>query len=224
MSDVSSVSAIIKNGEVVNADKSSKSENAAPTGYDKDSFLKILVAQMKYQDPMEPTSNTEYINQYATFTQVEQLNNMANSMALSRASELVGKTVIVEQTNASNGTTSEVQGTVDFVTYSGNKAYVNINGENYDVDDVVQVLDSNYTQAVDLVTGFEKEIDKLPNLEEISLEQHAETIDAMYTIYMNNMTDKSRAMMNPNYVTALLQYVNRIDELRGDEYRTLKTD
>ena len=119
---------------------------------------------------------------------------------------------------------SEVQGTVDFVTYSGNKAYVNINGENYDVDDVVQVLDSNYTQAVDLVTGFEKEIDKLPNLEEISLEQHAETIDAMYTIYMNNMTDKSRGMMNPNYVTALLQYVNRIDELRGDEYRTLKTD
>ena len=224
MSDVNSVSAIIKNGEVVNGDNKTKNDNAAPTGYDKDSFLKILVAQMKYQDPMEPTSNTEYISQYATFTQVEQLNNMANSMSLSRASELVGKTVIVQQTNADKGTTSEVQGTVDFVTYSGNKAYVNINGENYNVDDVVQVLDSNYTQALDMIADFEKEIDKLPNLEEISDEQHGATIDAMYTIYMNNMTEKAKGLMNPNYVTSLLQYVNRIDELRGDNYRTFKTE
>ena len=224
MSDVNSVSAIIKNGEVLNADNKSKSENAAPTGYDKDSFLKILVAQMKYQDPMEPTSNTEYISQYATFTQVEQLNNMANSMALSRASELVGKTVIVEQTNSSNGTTSEVQGVVDFVTYSGNKAYVNINGDNYNVDDVVQVLDSNYSQALELVADFEKEIDKLPNLEMISEEEHGQTIDAMYSVYTNSMTDRAKALMNPNYVTSLLQYVNRLDDIRGDDHRTFATE
>ena len=224
MSDVNSVSAIIKNGEVLNADNKSKSENAAPTGYDKDSFLKILVAQMKYQDPMEPTSNTEYISQYATFTQVEQLNNMANSMALSRASELVGKTVIVEQTNSSTGKTSEVQGVVDFVTYSGNKAYVNINGDNYDVDDVVQVLDSNYSQALELVADFEKEIDKLPHLEMITEEEHGQTIDAMYSVYTNSMTDRAKALMNPNYVTSLLQYVNRLDDLRGDDHRTFVTE
>ena len=225
MSDVSSVNAIINNGEVVNAGNTSKTDSTtAPAGYDKDSFLKILVAQMKYQDPMEPTSNTEYINQYATFTQVEQLNNMANSMALSRASELVGKTVLVEQTNSDKGTTSQVQGVVDYVTYSGNKAFVNINGDNYDVDDVVQVLDTNYTQAQEIVADFQKAIDKLPNLEEVTVEDHGETIDAMYSFYNETMTDKAKKFMNPNYVTALLQYVNRIDDLREETRRTFDVD
>ena len=106
MADVSSVNAIIKNGEVVNA-KNETTNKTAPTGYDKDAFMQILVAQMKYQDPMEPTSNTEYINQYATFTQVEQLSNMANAMSLSRASEMVGKTVVVSQTNPSSTSTQD---------------------------------------------------------------------------------------------------------------------
>jgi flagellar basal-body rod modification protein FlgD len=220
MADVSSVNAIIKNGEVVNA-KNETTNKTAPTGYDKDAFMQILVAQMKYQDPMEPTSNTEYINQYATFTQVEQLSNMANAMSLSRASEMVGKTVVVSQTNPDTGKTTEVEGTVDFVTYSGNKAYLNINGTNYSIDDVSQVLDPNYTSAVEAVKDFQKAIDKLPSsLEMVTEEDHGLTIDTMYQYYTENMDDRAKSMMDKNYVTALLQYVNRIDDIRGDTHRT----
>ena len=91
MAEVNSVGAVVKDGKIQNAanNKEEKEKTTQAKGYDKDSFLKILVAQMKYQDPMEPTSNTEYISQYATFTQVEQMNNMANAMSLSRASEMV---------------------------------------------------------------------------------------------------------------------------------------
>ena len=220
MADVSSVNAIIKNGEVVNA-KNETTNKTAPTGYDKDAFMQILVAQMKYQDPMEPTSNTEYINQYATFTQVEQLSNMANAMSLSRASEMVGKTVVVSQTNPDTGKTTEVEGTVDFVTYSGNKAYLNINGTNYSIDDVSQVLDPNYTSAVEAVKDFQKAIDKLPSsLEMVTEEDHGLTIDTMYQYYTENMDERAKNMMDKNYVTALLQYVNRIDDIRGDTHRT----
>ena len=220
MADISSVDAIIKNGEVVNA-KNETTNKTTPTGYDKDAFMQILVAQMKYQDPLEPTSNTEYINQYATFTQVEQLSNMANAMSLSRASEMVGKTVVVSQTNPDTGKTTEIEGTVDFVTYSGNKAYLNINGTNYSIDDVSQVLDPNYTSAVEAVKDFQKAIDKLPSsLEMVTEEDHGLTIDTMYQYYTENMDDRAKGMMDKNYVTALLQYVNRIDDIRGDTHRT----
>ncbi len=225
MADQNSVSAIIKNGEVQNLDNSTKNKNVMPTGYDKDSFLQILVAQMKYQDPLEPTSNTEYINQYATFTQVEQLSNMANAMSLSRASEMVGKTVRITQTNADTGESTQVEGVVDYVTFSGNKAYLNINGTNYSIDDVTEVLDTDYTDAIKAVEDFQKAIDKLPsNLDEISDEEHGLTIDTMYNYYMNLMGEKARNMMNPNYLTALKQYVARIDEIRGNDYRSFKIE
>ena len=225
MADQNSVSAIIKNGEVQNLDNSTKNKNVMPTGYDKDSFLQILVAQMKYQDPLEPTSNTEYINQYATFTQVEQLSNMANAMSLSRASEMVGKTVRITQTNADTGESTQVEGVVDYVTFSGNKAYLNINGTNYSIDDVTEVLDTDYTDAIKAVEDFQKAIDKLPsNLDEINDEEHGLTIDTMYNYYMNLMGEKARNMMNPNYLTALKQYVARIDEIRGDDYRSFKIE
>ena len=224
MADVNSVNAIVKDGKVTNLEADKAVKNTT-TGYDKDSFMQILVAQMKYQDPLEPTSNTEYIAQYAQFTQVEQLSNMANAMALSRASEMVGKTVLVQSTNPDTGKTVEVTGVVDYVTYSGNKAYLSINGTNYDIESVAQVYDPEYTEAIDTAKEFMEAIDKLPNsVDFISEEEHGLTIDTMYEFYTEHMSDKAKKMMNNDYVTSLQQYVNRLDEMRGDTYRSLKTE
>ena len=98
------VSAVVKDGEIQQtaAETSAKKATKSNSGMDKDAFLQLLVAQMKYQDPLQPTSNTEYISQYATFSQVEQMQNMASSMELSRASSMVGKLVEVTSTD-SNG-------------------------------------------------------------------------------------------------------------------------
>ena len=225
MADLNSVSAVIKDGKVTNLDTTSSSSTTSTNGYDKDAFMKILVAQMKYQDPLEPTSNTEYISQYATFTQVEQLSNMANSMSLSRASEFVGKTVVITQKDAETGKVSEVMGTVDYVTYSGNKAYLNINGTNYNMDDVTQVFDPDYSEAQEVAQDFMKAIDKLPsNVDFINEQEHGLTIDTMYKFYMEEMDEKAKNMMDPNYVTSLKQYVARIDEIRGDDYRSFSKD
>ena len=224
MADVNSVNAIVKDGKVTNLEADKAVKNTT-TGYDKDSFMQILVAQMKYQDPLEPTSNTEYIAQYAQFTQVEQLSNMAKAMALARASEMVGKTVLVQTTNADTGKTVEVTGVVDYVTYSGNKAYLSINGTNYDIESVSQVYDPEYTEAIDTAKELMEAIDKLPSsVDFISDEEHGLTIDTMYEFYTEHMSDKAKKMMNSDYVTSLQQYVNRLDEMRGDEYRSLKTE
>ena len=94
----------IENGkiqETASQSSLSKTNKSTPDGMDKDAFLQLLVAQMKYQDPLEPTSNTEYISQYAQFSQVEQMQNMSGSMDLQRASSLVGQEVYMKTTTSS---------------------------------------------------------------------------------------------------------------------------
>src|SRR4051812_19020019 len=63
---------------------------------DKDTFMKLLVAQLKYQDPSKPADSTAFLAQTAQFTQVEKLEDMISMMKSQRmtsASQLVGKTV-----------------------------------------------------------------------------------------------------------------------------------
>ncbi|MCU1604375.1 MAG: flgD [Modestobacter sp.] len=73
---------------------------------DKDTFLKLLVAQMRYQDPSNPASSSELMAQTATFSQVEQLQSIATQnasmLAMQRATSagtLVGQTVAYTDTD-----------------------------------------------------------------------------------------------------------------------------
>jgi flagellar basal-body rod modification protein FlgD len=66
----------------------------------KDDFLKLLVGQLKNQDPMNPSSDTDFIGQMAQFSQLEQTTNMASANAElaaqqngARAVALLGRTV-----------------------------------------------------------------------------------------------------------------------------------
>jgi flagellar basal-body rod modification protein FlgD len=46
----------------------------------KDAFLKILMTQLKYQDPMDPMKPNEFMGQLSQLTQVEQLTNIAETL------------------------------------------------------------------------------------------------------------------------------------------------
>jgi flagellar basal-body rod modification protein FlgD len=76
-----------------------------------DSFLKLLVAQMKNQDPTDPVDATEQMSQLASFSNVEQaiktnshLESLIQETTLSQATSLIGKTV----TSADGKTTGVV--------------------------------------------------------------------------------------------------------------------
>lgn len=146
----------VKNGALVNGTAQasnssiSKAEKAASKDaggtLDKDAFLQLLVAQMKYQDPLEPTDNTEYVSQLATFSELEEMQNMVKSTDMQRASALVGEYVSVGQKD-STGNVKYVEGYVDGVVYQGNKTYLKINDVLYDFDNLDKVYDDAYIYA-----------------------------------------------------------------------------
>lgn len=163
-----SVSAIIEDGKITNAQATTSSSKKDNSTLGKDDFLQLLVAQMKYQDPMEPTSNTEYIAQYAQFSQVEQIQNMSQSMDLSRASGMVGQTVEVTTTDE-NGVEKTIMGKVDYVKYENGKALVAIDESLYSLDDVTYVCDKEYLEAYQMAETLVKKLMKLPEVEKVSL-------------------------------------------------------
>lgn len=113
----------------------------------KDAFLQLLVAQMKYQDPLNPTSDTEWISQMATFSTLEEMQNMNTTMGNSQALSLVGKTVII------NSEDRLVGGKVDYVVIQKGKAYLAINEELYSIDDLDTVASEEY---MDKLLGNDK--------------------------------------------------------------------
>jgi flagellar basal-body rod modification protein FlgD len=56
------------------------------SGLGKDDFLKLLIAQMKHQDPLNPASNTEFVAQLAQFSALEQMTTMNTNLEASLAS------------------------------------------------------------------------------------------------------------------------------------------
>jgi flagellar basal-body rod modification protein FlgD len=88
-----------------------QSDAVSKTQVDYQSFLKLLVAQMKNQDPTNPMDSTQYMAQLAAFSQVEQsvqmngkLDQMLQSSTLDQAASIIGRTL----TSADGATSGEV--------------------------------------------------------------------------------------------------------------------
>jgi flagellar basal-body rod modification protein FlgD len=209
-----SIVATVEDGKIVeSASQSSlsKTSSSSSSDMDKDSFLQLLVAQMKYQDPLEPTSNTEYISQYAQFSQVEQMQNMANSMDLQRASQLVGQEVYIK-TTTSSGDTKYVQGKVDYVVYENNKAYLSINESLYSIDDLDTVVDGDYLTAYNKALDFGVALNKLPNVNAVD-ESDLDDIDELEATY-NAMSDYEKTFVASDTVSSLNKYIEKAKEVR----------
>ena len=113
-----------------------KKDRKVGSDMDKDAFLKLLVTQLKNQDPMKPMQDTEFIGQMAQFSSLEQMQNMNKLMEaqnnfaqLSQASGLIGKDV----TLVTNGEEAQtVTGVVEQVLQTGGKTFVVVGGEAYE--------------------------------------------------------------------------------------------
>lgn len=92
-----------------------------------DAFLQILIAQMQNQDPLEPTSDTEFIAQMAQFSALEQMQALNQNFINSQSYNYIGKTVVADITYQDDGgdfVTTNLVGVVSGVKVQDNKPYL----------------------------------------------------------------------------------------------------
>jgi len=212
---MSIIAPVDENGKITTDLSTTKKTDSSTTGSNtlgKDDFLQLLVAQMKYQDPLEPTSNTEYISQYATFSELEQMQNVSSSVDLDRASGLVGKNVYMKSTNATTGVTSYIYGKVDFVQVENGSAYLSINGSLYPLDDLDSVVDQDYMDAYEKAQALVSDLGKLPSVPNVTIDD----ADAITTISetFNKMSDYEKSFFDSSVKSLVESYVTRLDEVK----------
>jgi flagellar basal-body rod modification protein FlgD len=95
------------------------------TGIDKDAFLKLLVAQLRYQDPLNPVQDRDFIAQMAQISSLEQTQNTAKLQRLGQAAALIGTQV--QYLNAARQ--SLITGNVDEVKVIDGEANLVITGQ-----------------------------------------------------------------------------------------------
>ena len=95
----------------------------------KDDFLKLMVGQLKNQDPLNPMEDKDFMAQMAQMSSLEQLTNMAKGMDADRAFQLIGR----EVTYTDPKTGAVAHGTVDKVVLENGKPSLVI-GEVEDID------------------------------------------------------------------------------------------
>jgi flagellar basal-body rod modification protein FlgD len=115
----------------------------------KDAFMKLLVNQIKNQDPLEPSDNSAYLSQLAQFSSLEQMQSLNDNIVglavlqqnnalmaqLTQSSALIGQSVTY--VDPASGET--LTGTVGSVKIQDNLAVLSIGGEDVPLANVTEV-------------------------------------------------------------------------------------
>jgi len=123
------------------------SSSSSPTNSDRmnelttSDFIKMMVAELENQDPMNPMSNTEMLQQISQIRSITSNDRLTDSIesltlgqALSTASSLIGKTV-----TGVNSLGIEDSGKVDKVTIENGEAIVYIGNSNIKVRSITSI-------------------------------------------------------------------------------------
>ena len=182
------------------ADKNSGSS----LGYDQ--FLTLLCAEMQYQDPLEPTSNTEYVAQLATFSQLEATLSMQQTQENEMANALVGKQVILKVAD-------ETTGKENYIMYQEDgSVMLSVNNRLYNIDTLDTVADESYYEAVTTAKTFSDMVGQLPDIENIN-ESYEKAIQQIRDVY-DGMTSYQQKYVDSDDLTKLENYEKRLAEIK----------
>lgn len=111
-----------------------------------ETFFKLLMAEMTAQDPLEPTSNTEFVSQLASFSALQTNSDSLYYNTVAYASSLAGKTVTVATPGSTDDDLKIDTGVVTGVDISDDKNIeIMVNGTRYKLSQVMNVADGAVT-------------------------------------------------------------------------------
>lgn len=111
---------------------------------DKDMFLRLLVTQLAYQDPLDPMENDVFTSQLVQLGALEQMENMNINLqsVLLRQSVVEAVSMIGKKIYGINSETEEeIEGVVNRVNIVEMTPYLEVNGKEISLDDVLYVED-----------------------------------------------------------------------------------
>lgn len=198
----------IKNGQVVDNSASQKKtdESTKKNAYDKEMFLKLLVAEMQYQDPLEPTSNTEYVSELASFSQIEAVQAVQGQMSTIQANSLVGKYVILQEDD------QYISGKVDYVMTEDNEMFLSVNNKLYSIDTLDSVCDEDYYMGVLKAQTFTDMLKKLPTVYTLTTADEDKIKEARK--FYDAMTDGQKQFVSVDAITTLQKLEERLQALK----------
>jgi flagellar basal-body rod modification protein FlgD len=102
-------------------------------------FLKLLITQLKNQDPMNPQDSSQFVAELAQFSSLEQMTSLSKKMETvleSSVTNLLGRTVTVADPTTDTGF---LEGTVSGVVYYADGPAVTVNGKDYPLTQIQNV-------------------------------------------------------------------------------------
>lgn len=133
--------------------QSSTSKKTGSSNINTETFLKLLVAQMQYQDPLEPQSNSDFVAQLAMMAGLEQVQTMNGSLNTSKAMNYIGKQIYATVLDADTGVEEKYSGVVTGVVIKNGMAYVMVGKNAISVDDITGVVDAPADAGTAETTG-----------------------------------------------------------------------
>lgn len=166
---VDSTTGMVYNGtSAASSDAKSSSASSSKTGeLDKNAFLKLLCTQLQNQDPLNPTDSTEQIAQMASFSSLEQMQNLNKSFAaltttitdsilpnmlFQQAGSMIGRTVVYENPNSTGDSDKYLSGVISSVNLSDGTAAYYINGQEIEQSRIVGIGGSTEDAEATILT------------------------------------------------------------------------
>jgi flagellar basal-body rod modification protein FlgD len=111
-------------------------------------FLKLLVTKMQSQDPMNPQGDTEFISQMAQFTSLENSKSMQSNIQALTANGMIGRAVTIKGASTIDGQQPDVTGVVTAVSMKNGAPLIEVNGDDYELDRILDITNSTLPQTI----------------------------------------------------------------------------